>query len=72
MSSEGKINKDINDYIGMFNSVCKQIGSHLVAQVPKNKNIHIYNDAVCGIIKNKPSEIISVFIMICIVFRKRG
>jgi hypothetical protein len=63
MSTEKELNKDINDYVEMFNSVCNQIGAHLVAQVPKNRNIHIYNEAVGNIIKNKPSEPISVFVL---------
>lgn len=60
---EKELMEEINNYTDMFNSVCKQIGSHLLSQVPKNRNIRIYNEAVCDIIKKKPSEPISIFVV---------
>jgi hypothetical protein len=63
MSNEKELTQEINGYVEMFNSVCKQIGSHLLSKFPKNKNIHIYNDVVQDIIKKKPSEPISIFVV---------
>lgn len=69
MSKESELTKEINEYIEMFNSICKQIGSHLLSHISKNKdtnvykNIHIYNEVVCNIIKEKPNEAISLFVM---------
>jgi hypothetical protein len=62
MNKESELSKEINEYVEMFNSVCKQIGSHLLSQVPKNRDIHIYNEAVCNLIKDKPNEAISLFV----------
>jgi hypothetical protein len=63
MSNEKELTQEINEYVEMFNSVCKQIGSHLLSKFPKNRNIHIYNDVVQDIIKKKPSEPISIFVV---------
>jgi len=60
---EKELIEDINNYTDIFNSLCKDIGSHLLSQVPKNRNIRIYNDAVCDVIKKKPSEPISIFVV---------
>lgn len=63
MNKEKELIKEINEYVEMFNSIGKQIGSHLMSQLPKNKDIHIYNEAVCNLIKQKPNEPISLFVM---------
>lgn len=63
MSNEKELTQEINGYVEMFNSVCKQIGSHLLSKFPKNRNIHIYNDVVQDIIKKKPAEPISIFVV---------
>ena len=62
MSSEKDLRKDINNYTDMFNTVCKDIGSHLVREVPKNRKIHIYNKVVCDLMEKKQEEAISVFL----------
>jgi hypothetical protein len=63
MSNEKELTQEINGYVEMFNSVCKQIGSHLLSKFPKNRNIHIYNDVVQDVIKKKPAEPISIFVV---------
>jgi hypothetical protein len=60
---EKELTQEINGYVEMFNSVCKQIGSHLLSKFPKNRNIHIYNDVVQDVIKKKPAEPISIFVV---------
>jgi hypothetical protein len=62
-NKEKELAHEIDEYVDMFNSVCKQIGNHLLSKFPKNRNIHIYNDVVCDIIKKKPAEPISIFVI---------
>jgi hypothetical protein len=63
MNNEKELNQEINEYVEMFNSVCKQIGLHLLSNFPKNMNIKIYNDVVQDVMKKKPSEPISIFVV---------
>jgi hypothetical protein len=62
-TKESELVEEINNYVNMFNTICKQVGSHLLGKFPKDRNMHIYNDVITDIIKKKPSEPISIFIM---------
>jgi hypothetical protein len=57
-----ELTEEINNYVEMFNTICKQLGEHLLSKFPKNRDIHIYNDVVSDVIKKKPVETISIFI----------
>lgn len=50
-------------YIEMFNSITNGIGNHLLSKFSKNQKIIIYNNVICNMIKEKPTEIISLFIV---------
>lgn len=63
MSKEREIENQINNYVEMFNAVCKQVAGHLLGKFPNNRNIHIYNDVITDIMKKKPQEPISVFVL---------
>lgn len=58
-----ELENEINEYVEMFNSICLQIGDLLTSEFPRNKNINICNDVVSNLIKKKPKETISVFLM---------
>jgi hypothetical protein len=62
MSKEKEIKQQMDNYVEMFNSVCKQVSSHLSNKFPNNRNIHIYGDVVNDVMKKKPKEPISIFI----------
>lgn len=63
MNKEKELQEEINEYVEAFNSLCEQIGAHLLTQLSNSKDIRIYNEVVCDLIKKKPNEPISVFIM---------
>jgi hypothetical protein len=62
MSKEREIIEQIDNYVEMFNSVCKQVSGHLLNKFPNNRNIHIYGDIVNDVMKKKPKEPISIFV----------
>jgi len=51
-----------SNYINMFNSICKQVGNHLLSKFPTDKSFNIYNEILNEFIKIKPQEPISIFI----------
>ena len=57
-----KLTDELNNYIKMFNEICKRVGEHLLSKFPKNRDIHIYNEVVSDVMKKKPTEPISIFI----------
>jgi hypothetical protein len=57
------LTEEINKFVNMFNSVCKQMGIHMLGKFPKERNICIYNDIISNIVKKKPEEPISIFLM---------
>lgn len=63
LKEKNELEEKIKDYIGMFNNICDRIGSHLVSEFPKNRDINICHDVISDVVKKKPSEPISIFLV---------
>src|ERR1700722_18726427 len=55
--------KEMANLAAVFNAVSEGIGKRLLAEFPTNRDLVIYNQIVTGIIKKKPFEPISIFMV---------
>jgi hypothetical protein len=55
--------KEMNNLTSMFNAISEGIGKRLVAEFPGNRDLVIYNQIITSIIKKKPLEPISIFMV---------
>jgi hypothetical protein len=58
-----KLKESYENCINMFNSLSTNIGKHLLNDFPMNQNLYIYHNIVNNIIKKKPVEPISIFVV---------
>lgn len=63
MKKRDQFQKEMNNLASMFNAISEGIGKRLVAEFPANRDLVIYNQIVTGIIKKKPFEPISIFMV---------
>lgn len=59
---QSEIISEIDEYIIMFNTICGDIGKHLIEVNKNNTNIKLYNTVLQGVIKFKKDEVISKFL----------